>query len=284
MSHWILNDYRKSLEVLLLPTIKEQELFNYPPIFNFYFYLHSHPLLSKLYKTTNNFSKVSSSECVHLINLEDMKVCERKLFFKTALFHLESGLPDIAFEVLSMQDLVTTNINNGADNIELNHDKSTDDLMTSQENNTMDWSKPVADQGNDIMDWSKPVTIFDEEDYKMEISLDDSNSDTVNSDNDNVKTLASIISDKSKLTNCNQKGKSTNKTDILSLNMKFICIMQCLIESLKALSSKCMLENIKLRLALSELLNHELAFLHLNCDYGFEEDLSVSDYHTEQGI
>lgn len=273
MSHWILNDYRKSLEVLLLSTVNEQELVNYPAIFNFYFFLQSHPMLTKLYKTKMNFS-----ESLHNINLEELKVCERKLFFKTALFHLESSLPDIAIEVLSMQDLVSTINVNENDNTDFSYKTGSEIISTSQVNNSIDWSKPVVNQEMDTTDWSKPVNVIDDEEYKG-LSLDDSSFDTVSDKSeDNSKTLAVVSNDNNK--SINQKQKLNNKTDILALNLKFICVMQCLIESLKALSSKCMLENVKLRSALSELLNHELAFLHLNCDYNFD-GLEI-EYSTEQ--
>ena len=54
MSCWLLKDYNESLEVLLKPPVDEQddkkkvlEDYAYPSVFNFYYYLRSHPLLRR---------------------------------------------------------------------------------------------------------------------------------------------------------------------------------------------------------------------------------------------
>ena len=60
---------------------------------------------------------------------------------------------------------------------------------------------------------------------------------------------------------------TTNNDDIAALNLKFRCIIQLLIESLKALPSKCTLEKLKLRKTLKSMIQRELEYLHSICDY-----------------
>lgn len=125
IAHWLLQDYSGALETLLItPTEKEpsrrgtearreQKCTPDPAIFNFYFFLRSHPLLLRrdygsraaksLFQTQPNLSK-SPRVCGHSLSGvgdEPLTPAERGLLFSTAYHHLTHGCPLLALDVLS---------------------------------------------------------------------------------------------------------------------------------------------------------------------------------------
>ena len=70
----------------------------------------------------------------------------------------------------------------------------------------------------------------------------------------------------------NTANKNVDNADVAALNLKFRCIMQLLIEGLKALPSKCTLEKLKLRKTLKSMVQRELEYLHSICDYDNQDN------------
>ena len=136
MAHWLLKDYRESVDVFLfsfqesllteeneieasdstVPAAGSGDHFDYPSVFNFYTYLRTHPLLRRRHLSQHRssgaggagalktpLSRVSSyasqlSEGKQWTGA-DVYSLQRSLCFHTACIHLNSGLPDIALEV-----------------------------------------------------------------------------------------------------------------------------------------------------------------------------------------
>ena len=125
IAHWLLQDYSGALETLLItPTEKEpgkrametrmeQNCPPDPAIFNFYFFLRSHPLLLRrdygsraaksLFQTQPHPSKSPQVYAHSLsgVGNEPLTPAERGLLFSTAYHHLTHGCPLLALDVLS---------------------------------------------------------------------------------------------------------------------------------------------------------------------------------------
>ena len=135
--------------------------------------------------------------------------------------------------------------------------------------------------GSDMDDFQQSSNRFSDLDdgYKIGISLSDSDDDDDSEnkedndkpqeeDNDMKATSLDLqIEEMKESGKKNSPKNNNNKDDIAALNLKFRCIIQLLIEGLKALPSKCTLENLKLRKTLKTMVQRELEFLHLICDY-----------------
>ena len=125
IAHWLLQDYSGALETLLIaPTEKEpgkratetrmeQNCPPDPAIFNFYFFLRSHPLLLRrdygsraaksLFQTQPHPSKSPQvyTHSLSGVGNEPLTPAERGLLFSTAYHHLTHGCPLLALDVLS---------------------------------------------------------------------------------------------------------------------------------------------------------------------------------------
>merc|ERR1719193_3051495 len=125
MAFWIIRDYESSLTTLVQTNIGE----NHPKftedesvvlkkkhevdpcVFNFYVYLRTHPLIlrQRVAKRSEDKSKAlmlsgfksNSTEKATTFSEDAVTPLERRLFFTTAHFHLRSGCPALALEVLS---------------------------------------------------------------------------------------------------------------------------------------------------------------------------------------
>ncbi len=180
MALWLLRDYPGSLQTLLV----EQQLTSSPAnssIYNFYFFLRSHPLLlrskhpAKRGRTiTPSPSVASFSTQFHHqnqlsgIGADPLTPTERNLVFNTAYFHLNSGSPLLSLMVLSQlpkcEDLGraeqskeelslslknTTQRQLSSDSVSgmITSGTLTRDFSTSDKNdNDFDWSQPAAFQ------------------------------------------------------------------------------------------------------------------------------------------
>lgn len=116
MSLWLLQDYSGSLETLIVdlkPGLEDSSKSSNAAIFNFYFYLRSHPLLIRRGYPTKKGQSVQPSASVmdftsrfHGQSLsgvgdELLTPTERNLVFTTAYHHLNSGSPLLALIVMS---------------------------------------------------------------------------------------------------------------------------------------------------------------------------------------
>lgn len=116
MSLWLLQDYSGSLETLIVdlkPGLEDSSKSSNAAIFNFYFYLRSHPLLIRRgYPTKKgqsiqpsasvmDFSSKFHGQSLSGIGDELLTPTERNLVFTTAYHHLNSGSPLLALIVMS---------------------------------------------------------------------------------------------------------------------------------------------------------------------------------------
>eukprot|EP00111_Clytia_hemisphaerica_P015793 TCONS_00046632-protein len=326
MAHWLLKDYRESVDVFLF-TFQENlhslednspDEFDYPSVFNFYTYLKTHPLLRRRHLTQHRSTSSSitrhesySSQLSQLKQStgENVYTLQRSLCFHTACIHLNSGLPDIALEVLSMlpADEKTLEDENVSSELPLSsaneenmivtgtfsgdfEEQSTATTAVSNLNSTSNghYSSSAFGSGwGDDYGMTSTNRFADLDDgYKIGISLSDSDSESENEvvkndgGMDNDVTIEEAASEQQKETGDKNKG-STN--DIAALNLKFRCIIQLLIEGLKALPSKCTLEKLKLRKTLKNMVQKELEYLHFICDYDRGIDLG-GDSTTNESL
>ncbi len=116
MSLWLLQDYSGSLETLIVdlkPGLENGSKSSNTAIFNFYFYLRSHPLLiRRIYPVKKGHSIQPSASIMDFtskfhgqslsgVGEEPLTPTERNLVFTTAYHHLNSGSPLLALTVLS---------------------------------------------------------------------------------------------------------------------------------------------------------------------------------------
>lgn len=207
---WLLEDFSGALNTLFLCQHKQTKVrgqgtnanqnstgFN-PAIFNFYFFLRTHPVLTR---RTNKFQKQlphpsigagKREQNMSNVGEESLTPAERTLLFSTAYFHLCHGCPLLALNVLSK----LPKSSGLGDEDHLSVEKEVDSLVsmetssstgqpldsmiqsgmsefkpteTVQEDDEDDWSQPVASNRyneDDEFDWSQPVTsgcVLDEE-------------------------------------------------------------------------------------------------------------------------
>lgn len=308
MAHWLLKEYHESVDVLLAPFAEERTDvgYDYPSLFNFYNYLHTHPLIRRRHFTQHRSTSSSTSAVTTSSNSKpkfpsqcstkslgacDLRRYERSLYFHTACIHLNSGLPDIALEVLSM--LPSGSSGNTLENEDASvFDASVDNptksdmivtgTLSYDANNTSAYNGFSWSAADDFGVKTNRFSDLDDG-YQIGISLSDDDDE----DNDNAKKT--VIEDPkskvdgAKLDQNNSESSSITVTtadekisrkDFPALSLKYRCIIQLLIEGLKALPMKCTHEKLKLRSTLKEILQEELDFLHKVCDYEGSEDTS----------
>ena len=119
MAHWLLQDYPGALETFLLRSESKKPNSHVlatddvddgqlnPAIFNFYYFLRSHPVLIRRDYSTKRISlhpntpKEGSASRVSGVGEEPLTPPERNLLFGTAYYHLCHGCPLLALNVLS---------------------------------------------------------------------------------------------------------------------------------------------------------------------------------------
>ena len=209
IAHWLLLDYSGALETLLVTPAErvpggrgkearmEQQHAPDPAIFNFYFFLRSHPLLLRrgygscaaksLFQTQPHHSKShwAYGHPLSGVGDEPLTPMERGLLFSTAYHHLTHGCPLLALDVLSKlpkscnlgSEVCQPYVNNadtkGEDSfltsrsdVESHGKTSADDSMTGMiQTGTLgddfDWSQPVSTHlgsVDDDFDWGQPVS------------------------------------------------------------------------------------------------------------------------------
>jgi len=282
--------------------------FDYSSIFNFHVYLKTHPLLRRRHLTQHRAPSASSSTSVNsrpsftrqvsLLKHSASSVTyqmQKSLCFHTACIHLYSGLPDIALEVLSMLPQEEENIENQlTDTSSLPSANANDedmivtgtfsgDLSTSVFSSNENSSFAISSEncngstsgwGGDGGDFGSTNRFADLDDgYQIGISLSDDDNDGSDTDNgDDEKKVDEQNEDESDEQSLMTIRDDNTTSDKAALNLKFRCVLQLLIEGLKALPSKCTLDKLKLRKTLKSMVRRELEYLHSICDYGKKND------------
>ena len=300
MSYWILKDYDNSFKVLLLPTQQNQndEKLDYPALFNLYHYLSKHPLLKRRHliqhKITENDDYLKSK----LEFKEKLLVLERKLLFRTAYSHMNAGLPDIAFEVLSLlpdeDDINETDVDERSKSAKKENTSNTEDMIiTGTITNDFSFGNSSFNQTTNKNSINQTSTFWNsynsgwgaktnqfadlDEEYEIGISISDSDSDS-ESEKNSIKRTEDTLNQNGDHTDNqdiedmkDEKKDIRDNKDIAALHMKYTCVIQCIIEELKALPFKCTQEKLKLKATLNSLLLNELDFLHKHCDFGRQD-------------
>lgn len=208
MAHWLLQDYPASLETflqrpessnkqqnsrILAATTDDEEnshVLN-PAIFNFYYFLRSHPVLIRRDYASQKMSlhseEGSKKSLLSGVGEEPLTPPERNLLFGTAYYHLSHGCPLLALNVLSKlpKDCDLGLVVSAASDKRASSSKgksATNDLnmkltvikenmiqsgtlgddfsfgAKDAETEEPDWSKPISNKLDDDFDWSKPVS------------------------------------------------------------------------------------------------------------------------------
>ncbi|PIK56051.1 putative dmX-like protein 2 [Apostichopus japonicus] len=306
MAHWLLKDYIKALDTLLVPPsqlTKDCELNgqarNRPDVFNFYNYLRTHPLIV-LRQTVGSedaptVSKVLAKASVLDGGTADDEITpeERRLFFATAHMHASAGCPLLALEVLSHLPKVRQG------NSELTSKKTNGQLISSgtidegfisksttgssfkETTADLDWSKPVGltngsggSGGGSVMDldWSQPVGgRFDE---KLELDWGDESGDNGSDDDGNGDEDKTAVGgkDKDEAAKVDQErlgGEVEGElSDIMAQQLKFTCCLKVMMEELRTLATGFEVHGGQLRYQLYVWLERQVETLKLLCNYG----------------
>ena len=191
IAYWLLQDFNSSLETLLSSTNSTLSSSTIDPaIFNFYFYLRSHPLLLRSrYSQTNvggTQARPDARRKSQTTGLGDdpLTPAERNLVFGTAYHHLSNGSPLLSLIVLDKlpketdlaQDdksdagtltptpltdtLNNTTVSVGGDSSILSGLLVGGEKAGVSNDDDVDWSQPVSLQkavDDDDFDWSCPV-------------------------------------------------------------------------------------------------------------------------------
>ena len=217
MAHWLLQDYPGSLETLLLHPESDRQnsrismrandddnddddcghVLN-PAIFNFYYFLRSHPVLIRRGYSSQKISfhsetpkEQSESSCMSGVGEEPLTPPEQNLLFGTAYYHLCHGCPLLALNVLSklpkdcdlgLEGATVSDKKSSTRKSKLSANDLTTRLTVINENmiqsgtlgdefsfgtgdvgsemEEIDWSKPVSSQAKpeDDFDWGAPVS------------------------------------------------------------------------------------------------------------------------------
>ena len=310
MSYSILKDYDNSFKVLLLPTQQNRndEKLDYPALFNLYHYLSKHPLLKRRHFTQHKITENNDYLKSKLEFKEKLLVLERKLIFRTAYSHMNAGLPDIAFEVLSLlpdeKEINETDNDEQSKSSKKENASNTEDMIiTGTISNDFSFGNSLFNQtnNNDSINqtsnawntyssgWGAKTNQFADldEEYKIGISISDSDSDS-ESEKNSIKPTEDTLNQNGDHTDNqdieemkNEKKDIKDNKDIAALHMKYTCVIQCIIEELKALPFKCTQEKLKLKTTLNSLLLHELDFLHKHCDFGRQDEHVEVDIISE---
>lgn len=106
MAHWLLGNYRESLETLILPPVAHdscEELIKLaqpdPEVFHLYFYLRNHPILLKRRHMPS--AREQQMFSISSVGNETLTALERFLVFRTAHHYINCGSPMLALDVVS---------------------------------------------------------------------------------------------------------------------------------------------------------------------------------------
>ena len=329
---WMVKDYSGSLSTLVKPNIGHQHPdFNKaemaaltrkkvdadPSVFNFYIYLRTHPLITRHNIATKKDPNETStlmlsgfrSDSVSGIPVAEDAVThlERRLYFSTAHFHLRSGCPALAVEVLSKlpNKVVESSGNTTAESSrKQSKDAASKDSRVETgifEQTEMQWSQPkpsskkpektaifetpALDSGG-AMDWSRPLASgpakVEDDELKLEWS------DDPESEEEEVVVKSGLIrkvSVKKKTAAAKEleeedihpSEKQTGYLDIMAQQLKFIGCLKIMMEELSTLATGFEVDGGLLRYQLYIWLEREVEALKQLCNYGATDSSIQSD-------
>ncbi len=218
MAQWLLQDYPASLETFLqypessnkqqksriLATADDEEnshVLN-PAIFNFYYFLRSHPVLIRRDYASQKMSlhseEGSKKSLLSGVGEEPLTPPERNLLFGTAYYHLSHGCPLLALNVLSKlpkdcdlglevtaasdKRASSSKGKSAANDLNMRLTVITENMIQSgtlgddfsfgaKDAEEPDWSKPISNKLDDDFDWSKPASsMYDDIDWSKPVS------------------------------------------------------------------------------------------------------------------
>ena len=193
MAHWLLGNYRESLETLILPPVandSSDELIKLaqpdPAVFHLYFYLRNHPILLKRRHMPSAVGQQPFN--ISSVGSETLTALERFLVFRTAHYYINCGSPMLALDVVSKiptceypseNQVYGANIsdyqqpaasgNGAAPSQELAAISSgllQEADTRADDDDDFDWGQPVAAQttaDDSDEDWSMPVSVHKKE-------------------------------------------------------------------------------------------------------------------------
>ena len=305
MAYWIVRDYESSLSTLILTQIGENHsaykdddatIFRKktdvdPCVFNFYVYLRSHPLImrQRVAKRAEDKGKAlmlsgfkSNNTEKATTNTEDsVTPLERRLFFTTAHFHLRSGCPALALEVLNK---LPAKVADQESENSLKESKETIKEAHVETGNLnedhFDWSqlgkvekpkvekKETEDFGFDWGGGSVSAPNQDDE-LKLEWSEDEDENDEDDEDFKDEK-LESKISKRSTVDIEEEPEQVTvpEKIDIMAQQLKFMACLKIMMEELSTLATGFEADGGIIRQQLYVWLEKEVEALNELCSYG----------------
>ena len=305
MAYWIVRDYESSLTTLILtrvgenhPSYKDDEstLFRKknevdPCVFNFYVYLRSHPLIMRQ-RLANRADdkgtalmlggfKSNNAEKATTLTEDSVTPLERRLFFTTAHFHLRSGCPALALEVLNKlpakladpesEEAAKMKASSSETHVEsgnLNEDHfdlkslgkvsaKKEELKESSDDFGFDWggSAPIATQSQDDelkLEWSEDEDDDeDDDDYtEAKVEAQISKKNTIDIEEEHEQHLPQ------------------EKIDIMSQQLKFMSCLKIMMEELSTLATGFEVDGGVIRHQLYVWLEKEVDALNELCNYG----------------
>ena len=310
MAYWIIRDFESSLSTLVQTNVGE----NHPKfvedesvvlkkkpevdpcIFNFYVYLRTHPLIlrQRVAKLSEDKSKAlmlsgfksNSSEKATTFSEDAVSPLERRLFFTTAHFHLRSGCPALALEVLSK---LPTNVAEAAEATEQTIKKSSSGAPVETGNlneEQFDWNSisrvsptkneptTASTKSDDFgLDWGAPISSksnHDDDELKLDWSDDDDDDDDDDDEENEVglETSNKISKKKSMEMEDPDPVPTPKKIDIMSQQLKFMACLKIMMEELSTLATGFEVDGGLTRYHLYIWLEKEVEALNELCNYG----------------
>ncbi|KAM4678589.1 dmX-like protein 2 isoform 1-T1 [Discoglossus pictus] len=287
IAYWIMKDYPKARDTLLEQTPKEEDenpvLIKScnPMVFSFYNYLRTHPLLIR-----RNFSTSEGAMKTEKLNVDEINLIERKLFFTTANAHFKVGCPVLALEVLSKIPKLTKKmplIEDDSSSVGLNS------LKSETKSGDNEWLAPVSTstvlsnyvESAKEVDWGMPTFTIQDEPLQLDWG-DDQGSDQ---DEDGL-VLKKLDSEKA---NQNEKDIITesqtidnstseeSEVDVIAEQLKFRACLKILMTELRTLATGHEVDGGKLRFQLYNWLEKEIAAMHKI----FNHETDSKEYSTD---
>ena len=309
MAYWIVRDYESSLATLILthagenhPAYKDDDPTMFtkksevdPCVFNFYVYLRSHPLImrQRVAKKAEDKGKAlmlsgfksSNTEKATTFSEDSVTPSERRLFFTTAHFHLRSGCPALALEVLNKlpakmaesdlakvaeepkpgrrESVFTPHVETGNLNEE-HFDLKSLGKVDKQKHE----KKETEDFG---FDWGGSVATSNpnqDDELKLEWSEDEDDEDDDDDYNDSQTEAKMSKKSTIDVEEDTEQTSAPTKIDIMAQQLKFMACLKIMMEELSTLATGFEADGGVIRQQLYLWLEKEVEALNELCNYG----------------
>ncbi|KAL0979806.1 hypothetical protein UPYG_G00189980 [Umbra pygmaea] len=289
MAHWVLEDYSRALDTLLVqPSTRAGQVTQpgNPEVFNFYTYLRTHPLLLRRHFSSSEKAKVCLT--VEGCMAQSISLVERRLFFTAAYAHLQAGCPMLALEVLSKMPKVLKRSKLIQD------DPTSPDLSErrKEQASDFDWSRPTLNGCESVseslsfshsdsvlsFDWSQPSLAV--QDGGLELKWDSDRDEDEDEPQGLIMKNTSTDNHSGSVFQDNQEAVCSSaetpldeadallpSEDILAAQLKFSACLKILTTELRTLSTGYELDGGKLRYQLCQWLEREVVALQRCCSY-----------------